>query len=144
MKILIDTNVILDFLGVNKGFQEKANEILELAGKDKAVEFVSASAVTDIFYMLNKAVKSHSEALSKLQDLRKFVHILPVTEENIDKAIDRKWKDFEDAVQYTVAEANGVDYIVTRNTKDFEEDTIPCMTPDDFIETIAKSLTDES
>ena len=39
----------------------------------------------------------------------------------------------EDAVQYTVAEANGVYCIISRNTKDFEEKTIPCYNPQEFL-----------
>ena len=57
-----------------------------------------------------------------------------MTEQDIDKAFSRNWKDFEDAVQYTVAEANGVDCIITRNKGDFEEDRIPCYTPVEFID----------
>ena len=57
-----------------------------------------------------------------------------MTGEDIDKAFNRNWKDFEDAVQYTVAESNGVDCIITRNKKDFEEDAITILTPGEFIE----------
>ena len=46
----------------------------------------------------------------------------------------RNWKDFEDAVQYTVAESNGIDCIITRNIKDFEEQEIPCLSPKEFVE----------
>ena len=59
---------------------------------------------------------------------------MAVTEKDIDTAFSRDWKDFEDAVQYTVAENNGVDCIITRNKKDFEENKIPCYSPAEFLE----------
>ena len=52
----------------------------------------------------------------------------------IDNALQSEWKDFEDAVQYTVAESNGVDCIITRNKADFEENEIPCYSPQEFLE----------
>ena len=142
MKILIDTNVALDYLGANKGFEEDATAIFELALEKKAIELVSASAVTDIYYILKKAVKDRKQTIARFKEFREYVHILPVTESDIDKALERDWKDFEDAVQYTVAETNGVDYIVSRNTKDFEEAQIPCLTPKDFIAKVIQELPD--
>ena len=71
---------------------------------------------------------------NKYKGFRSKISILPVTEADIDKAFSRNWKDFEDAVQYTVAETNNVDCIITRNKKDFEEDNIPKYEPTEFLE----------
>lgn len=138
MRLLLDTNVVLDYLSVNAGFQKEAEKIISLAVEGDAVELVSASAVTDIYYILRRALKDKNEVMERLSDIRKLIHILPVTEENIDMAMKRNWNDFEDAVQYTVAESNHVDYIITRNVKDFEEHTIPSMTPIDFLDSVDK------
>ena len=124
---------MLDFFEVNKGFQADAAKILALSYKADTVELVSASAVTDIYYMVRKATHDKEETLSKLKLFRKYVHVLPVTERDIDTALSRGWKDFEDAVQYTVAESCSVDIIITRNKKDFEEDGIPCYEPAEFL-----------
>ncbi len=141
MRLLIDTNVVLDFLGSNKGFEDDAETIFKLALDDKAIELVSASAITDIYYILKRDDKDNNSVRERFASFRRYIHILPVTEENIDKAFSRNWKDFEDAVQYTVAEANDVDYIITRNVKDFEETEVPSMTPKDFIQTILPKIT---
>jgi len=61
-----------------------------------------------------------------------------VTDNNIYQALDLEWADFEDSVQYIVGEGLSVDYIVTRNTKDFASSPIPAVTPEQFIETITK------
>ena len=140
MKLLIDTNVILDYLSVNQGFQEYAEQVIELGVVGEAIELVSASAITDIYYVLRRALKDKELAMSRLKDLRKIISILPVTEENIDTAINRNWRDFEDAVQYSVAEANHVDYIITRNVNDFEEQKILSMEPKEFMEKVWNTL----
>lgn len=134
MRILLDTNVILDYLGANVGFADDAEAVFDLAAKREDIKLVSSSAMTDIFYVLKRATKDLNEAQNKFASLRKRIEILPVTGEDIDKAFLRNWKDFEDAVQYTVAESNGIDCIITRNKKDFEEQEIPCLSPKEFVE----------
>ena len=108
-----------------------------MAISGKAIELVSASFVTDIFYVLRRAFKDREVALQKLKDIRTVIGILPVTGAEIDRAIDRHWRDFEDAVQYSVAESNGVDYIISRDAGEFEENAIPCCSPREFLEKTA-------
>ncbi|MBR0467196.1 MAG: PIN domain-containing protein [Clostridia bacterium] len=134
MKVLIDTNIVLDYLGANHGFTETAENVFNLSEKRKDITFVSASAITDIIYVLKRAVKDMEIVKNKYKGFRSKISILPVTEADIDKAFSRNWKDFEDAVQYTVAETNNVDCIITRNKKDFEEDKISIYEPNEFIE----------
>jgi len=98
------------------------------------IEFVSSSAVTDIFYMLKRYYKDSYKAQEKLKDIRRLVRILEVSDANIDHALSLKWKDFEDAVQYAVAVDNKLDVIVTRNVKDFELKEIPVLTPAELLE----------
>lgn len=138
MKVLLDTNIVLDYLGANQGFTEDAEKVFELASERKDIKLVSSSAITDILYVLRRAVKDRALVKSKYSSLREKISILSVTEKDIDTAFARDWKDFEDAVQYTVAESNGVDCIITRNRGDFEEDEIPCYTPREFLEKYTK------
>ena len=100
---------------------------------------VSSTAITDIIYVLRRAVKDRELVKRKYASFRRRISILPVTEADIDAAFARDWKDFEDAVQYTVAESNGVDCIITRNKDDFEEDRIPCYSPLEFVEAFTKT-----
>ena len=133
MKVLLDTNIVLDYLGANQGFSDDAEKLFELAEKRQDIKLVSSSAITDIIYVLRRAVKDRDVLKRKFESFRKRISILSVTEADIDKAFSRDWKDFEDAVQYTVAESNNVDCIITRNQKDYEEDQIPAYTPQEFI-----------
>lgn len=134
MKVLLDTNIILDYLGANQGFTDLAEKVFDLATKREDIKFVSSSAITDILYVMRRAVKDRKLIREQYEGLRSKISILPVTEQDIDIAFARDWKDFEDAVQYTVAESNNVDCIVSRNTADFEEHEIPCLSPSEFIE----------
>ena len=133
MRVLLDTNVVLDYLGANQNFTDEAEKVFDLAARRKDIKLVSSSAITDILYVLRRAVKDRETVRRKYESFRKKISILSVTEQDIDTAFARNWKDFEDAVQYTVAEANGVDCIVTRNKSDFEEDAIPSYTPSEFV-----------
>ena len=134
MRVLLDSNIVLDYLGANQGFTDEAEAVFELASKRKDIKLVSSSAITDILYVLRRAVKDREIVRRKYESLRSVIRILPVTEQDIDRAFARDWKDFEDAVQYTVAEANRVHCIITRNKGDFEEDAIPCYSPREFVE----------
>ena len=133
MKVLLDTNIVLDYLGANQGFSDDAEKLFELAEKRQDIKLVSSSGITDIIYVLRRAVKDRDILKRKFESFRKRISILSVTEADIDKAFSRDWKDFEDAVQYTVAESNNVDCIITRNQKDYEEDRIPAYTPQEFL-----------
>jgi len=133
MRLLIDTNVILDYLLSRQGFSEQAKQVLELARYSSDFEFLSSSAVTDIFYHARKELKDSFEAQDRISDLIRFISVLNVTEQDIRAALKLRWKDFEDAVQYAVALANHVDAIITRNVRDFERTDIPVLTPGEFL-----------
>jgi len=121
-------------LAQTRRFTEDAEKVFDLAAKRKDIKLVSSSAITDILYVLRRAVKDRNLVREKYESFRKKISILSVTEKDIDTAFARDWKDFEDAVQYTVAESNGVDCIITRNKGDFEEDAIPSYSPKEFLE----------
>jgi predicted nucleic acid-binding protein len=135
MTVLIDSNVALDVLLNNAGLVAGSRALLDLAAKKRFIGYISASAVTDIFYISQKKLgkKAAKEAIKHM------LHIYPpatVTDEDIYKALDLTWDDFEDSVQFTVGEGLSVDYIITRNTKDFSSGHIPAVTPEQFMRII--------
>jgi len=143
MKVLIDTNVALNKLLNQAKFFEGSNNIFKLAEIGQIVGFISASAVTDIYYISRKNLGKEisKDALNKM--LQVF-QPATVTGENIFKALDLDWGDFEDAVQYIVGESLAIDYIITRNTSDFSNGTIPSVTPEQFLEIITSTENSES
>ena len=70
--------------------------------------------------------------LELLKNFLTIVKVAAVSEKEIKNALESSWNDFEDSVQYSVALYNDMDYIITRNVKDFSDSEIPIMTPEDF------------
>jgi len=137
MKVLIDTNVAIDILLSRQNYDDSF-AIFDFAEKKVYTGYISASAITDVFYITGKTVgkKSAKEALKKL--LRVFKPAT-VTDSNIYQALDLDWSDFEDSVQYVVGESFDVDYIITRNTQDYAPSSIPAVTPEQFIQAITSN-----
>ena len=100
MRILIDTNVILDVLLKRSPFYETAIEVLKLSARDDIQEFVSASAITDIYYIAYKNLRDKAAVRELLKKLLLIVSVAGVSEEEIQKALELEWNDFEDSVQY--------------------------------------------
>jgi predicted nucleic acid-binding protein len=132
MTVLIDTNVVLDILLNNAGLVVASKAVFDLAFKKRFTGYVSASAVTDIFYIAKKKLgkKPVKEAL---KNLLRVVNPATVTDSHIFQALNLDWDDFEDSVQFTVGEGLFADYIVTRNTQDFSSGHIPAVTPEQFL-----------
>lgn len=133
MKILIDTNVILDILQKREPFFADSYRALRKATEDDAECLISASAVTDIFYMLRKALGSAQQAKEQIEQLAQIVSFADVQGMDIHTALMRAMPDFEDAVVDAVAERNGASYILTRNIKDFAGSVVPAILPADFL-----------
>ena len=135
MKLLIDTNIILDFL-LSRANKDYAKRIFELSLDDDTYEYLSSSTITDIFYIINKQIKDSHKTQSLIRKLLTFISISNVTEKDINMALDMAWNDFEDAVQYSVAKSNNVDVIITNNKKDYEKNDISIMTAKEFLDSI--------
>ena len=133
MRLVIDTNVILDVLMERMPFYPLSKKVLTLCDKGKVKGFVSASTVTDIFYLTRKALGNTEVAYKAIGDLLLIVKVLPVTGDDVTRAFMQKAKDFEDCLLATCAKSNGCDGIVTRNKKDFKDFDIDLMTPDELI-----------
>ena len=138
MNVLIDTNVALDVLLAREPFFE-FSQLVMLASEQKIINgYVTASAVTDIFYIANKHLKDKTATYKLLNEhLMGTVSIATVDGNSISKALDLEWNDFEDCVQYVVGESINADYIVTRNPGDFKNVQISVVTPEELLNTIA-------
>ena len=130
MRILIDTNVILDILQKREPFFADSYRALRKAIEGDAECLISASAATDIFYMLRKALGSAQQAKEQIEQLVSFADVQGM---DIHTALMRAMPDFEDAVVDAVAERNGASYILTRNIKDFAGSVVPAILPADFL-----------
>jgi predicted nucleic acid-binding protein len=134
--LFIDTDVIIDFLTDRKPFSREDAIILTLIEQKKLKGYVSSLTFSNLYYVLRK-FESHNKIISKLDSLSKMVSILKVEEQTIKNALLSGFKDFEDSIQYFCATDNKrVDVIITRNTKDYKNSSIPVMTPGDFLKIV--------
>lgn len=132
LNILIDTNVVLDFILHRQPFYTAAENIIETANLKIISAYVSASSVTDVYYLARRELRDRNLALQLLKNFLKIVKVAAVSEKEIESALNLSWRDFEDAVQYSVAKSNEMDYIITRNTEDFSGSEVAVVTPEDF------------
>ena len=137
MKLLIDTNVVLDVLLRREPFFRTAAEVLSLTQRDEVREYVSASAITDIYYIANKQMKDRDAVRDLLKRLLMIVSVAAVSEREIQNALNLAWGDFEDSVQYSVALLNEMDGIVTRNPSDYQDANIRIWLPEQALELFA-------
>jgi len=136
MNVLIDTNVVLDLLIKRDPFYENAARIRILSEKGYIRSYISASAITDIYYIAKKELKDKDTVITLLENLLNTTSIAAVTETSINEALSLKWDDFEDAVQYVTGQSISADYIITRNEKDFVGSKIKVLSPEDFLNQI--------
>lgn len=133
MKLLIDTNVILDMVFKRSGC-DISMELFKRVKETGASAYITASSVTDIFYIIRKETHDTSRTYLIMENIFKLVAVLSVTERDIQDAFRQKWKDFEDCVQYTTGKNSRMNYIITVNRKDYADASLPVMTPAAWIE----------
>lgn len=134
MKLLMDTNIVIDFFAHRKPFEEVAKKMFILGAIGDFDVWIGASQVTDIFFLLTSGPARLSDADAKLalRRMREHVHVCSLTEADIDAALDSNWSDFEDACVYQCALKVKADAIITRNQKDFEKSSIKVFDCDEF------------
>lgn len=133
-KILIDTNVLIDYLLEREPFFEDAKDVILSCADGKVKGCIAAHSIPNMFFILRKdySAKERREVLSNL------CSIFDV--EGIDKAkllaglTNEDFSDFEDCLQMECAKSYGADYIVTRNVSDYSTSEIKAIMPKDYLE----------
>ncbi|MBS3976480.1 MAG: PIN domain-containing protein [Syntrophomonadaceae bacterium] len=137
MRILIDTNIVLDVLLRRTDFFDASYKVLKLSTLGKAETFVTASAITDIYYFLHRANKDAGKSKETIIRLLNIVSIADTTGSDIMNALPSRILDFEDAVAGAIAKRIKAERIVTRNTKDFSNSPVPAIDPKAFLAQIS-------
>ena len=130
---MCDTNIILDVLLEREPFTEDSYRVLSLCEEHKIEGYVSASSVTDIYYLVKKYTHSTELAYHAVGKLLEIVKVCDVTNQDVLAALQKKARDFEDCLVAACAQSIHCNYIVTRNKKDFEEFGLPALPPDEFL-----------
>lgn len=136
MVLLIDTNVILNYLTNREdSFLESSIKIVEMCAKGECIGYIAFHTLSTLWYVLRKY--SDKKRRENLRDICEIFQVTATSQKEILDAIDKdSFLDFEDCLQDKCAKEIGADYIITCNTKDFENSEVPAINPLKFLELI--------
>ena len=138
MRVLLDTNVILDILLKRQPFVEHAKMVLQTAQQGQCKFFMTATTVTDVYYLARKA-KGKAVALEFIEDFLQYVEVAAIDKGIILQALRSEIGDFEDAIQECAAQNEAITIIVTRNTQDFKKSDREIHSPESFVKNFLES-----
>ena len=136
MKVLFDTNIILDVLLNREKFVELSASLVSMAENKEIKGYLCATTITTIDYLVAKE-HDRNRANTEVQKLLNIHSISEVNKQVLDLAINSGFKDFEDAVQYYSGKCVGVDCLVTRNLKDYKGSQLAVYSPSELLSVIA-------
>lgn len=134
-RIFLDTNIILDLLGERHPFYESAAKLATLADKKKLIVVVSPISFATVSYILSKFELAET-VKEKLRKFKIISEISTIGNDIIEKGLNSKFTDFEDALQYFSAIGSDCDILITRNGKDFKTSVIPVMSAEEYLKSI--------
>ena len=135
MKVLIDTNIILDVLCKHPAFYEDSAKIFKLCEVKKISGVISALSSPNIMYILRKELDA-DKTREILDSLMLIFSVADLKADDLKKAADMRFKDYEDAIQSACATRIKANYIVTRNMKDFSESKVTAIKPAELLDRI--------
>lgn len=132
MVLLIDTNIVLDVLLNRPEFVKDSALIWKLCETEQAKGYISTLTYANMMYIMRKQLTPDQieDVFRKLNLIFEFADFDPTV---LERAVNMKWKDFEDVVQSATAEWVHADYIITRNLKDFTKSKVIAFTPAEFL-----------
>ena len=138
MKVLIDTNIVIDALTSREPWNEHAEKIFLMAANNIIEMYITASSATDIYYLIRKHLHNTETARQIMGKLYSLVGILEGKGEELIDALASPISDYENAVVEQVARRSDMECIVTRNQKDYEGGLTQIYSPEDFIRFMEK------
>lgn len=135
MKVLIDTNIILDVLCKRPDFYKDSAKVFKLCEVKRISGVISALSVPNIMYILRKELDAE-KTKEILDNLSLIFSIADLKADDLKKAVDMEFKDYEDAVQSACAARIKANYIITRNIRDFTMSKVSAIKPTELLERI--------
>lgn len=140
-KVLIDTDVILDFFFDRLPYAEYSSQVLGLSEAKKIQGFVTPVIFSNVYYLLRRTAR-HDKVIDHLRQLLGITNVLVMDKEVVANALNSGFKDFEDSLQNFAAVKHGdIDILLTRNLKDFTKSDIAVLTPESYIKSIIANRT---
>ena len=135
MKVLIDTNIILDVLCKRPDFYKDSAKVFKLCEVKRISGVISALSIPNIMYILRKELDSE-KTKEILDNLSLIFSIADLKADDLKKAADMQFKDYEDAVQSACAARIKANYIITRNIGDFTMSKVAAIKPTELLKRI--------
>lgn len=129
MRIMLDTNIVIDILEKREPFFANSYLVLLNALENGVLCMMPVSAATDIAYIL----RTSGDVKDKLLKLSYMISLTDVTADDFNEAVKSDMPDFEDALLAACAKRNKADCLVTRNAKDFAKSPVRAITPKQFL-----------
>ncbi len=136
MTVIVDTCVIIDALQKREPFSEDAMKLCLAVANQKIEAFIPAKSVADIYYILHRYLHNDTLTRDALKKLFRSYKILDTTAFDCRNAFTSPVSDFEDAILAETARRNNIDYIVTRNLKDYAKSEVIACLPSDILKKI--------
>ena len=132
-KVLIDTDVILDFFFDRDPFAEFAAEIFNLCEENKIIGFTTPVIICNVYYLLRKSAR-HEIIIEKIKQLLNIIDIVKMDKDVVLGALNSNFKEFEDALQnFSAIENKEINIILTRNVKDYKKSELAVLTPETYL-----------
>lgn len=132
MRVLVDTNVVIDLMLDREPFSESAAVLFSLVEAGHLRGMLAATTITTIHYLASKAI-GHQRAKAEINKLLSLFRIAAINRAVLVQALESDWPDFEDAVLYEAALQADAQAIVTRDPKGFKGARIAVLAPDECI-----------
>lgn len=132
MVVLIDTNVVIDFLLTREPFFEASSKVIAKCANGEIAGYIAFHSIPNLWYILRRVPEDKRRRW--LIDICGFLKVAGTSHEEVVKAIKMtEFKDFEDCLQDRCAKNLRAQYIITRNVADFNKSEVQAITPEDFL-----------
>lgn len=138
MKVLLDTNILLDVILQRQPFSTDAVKILKLSDMGEINSYITSNSITDVFYVLRKYFDNIQDRQDAIIYVLNMIDIVSVTRTDIFKALELDYTDFEDAIQTQCAKKIKANFIIKRNEKDFKDKSVQVISPANFLKEYVK------
>ena len=131
MKVLIDTNILLDLILEREPFVEATTLLFKEIEQGQVQGYIAATSITNIFYIIRKA-QGREIALQAISRILQVLEVCAVNRQTIELALNENLKDFEDGIQVACATLAGLDAVVTRDKSDFVVAKLPVFSAEEL------------
>ncbi len=142
MRVLVDTNILLDFLLQREPFFQDAELLFDAIDRGLVIGCVTATTLTDIFYIAQKHTRSIEQARQAVAEILTVMTICPVDRAVLESAFNSGLTDFEDAVQIFCAVTQGLEAVLTRDKRGFLSSPIPVLSISELLQQLGSKNSD--